>query len=153
MGRPFGVEFERRHDRPSVVRRRARTGQSPDPRAAGTCPAGPRAACPFPGSAPRSSPGVVRSLGRLRAVQFAGRHPETDLSPGAWVADGTAGARWPTVAALLPRGFAGYARVFHPAYRYDGDDDVEVSWREIAEDNGATPHPLMQWPGVTGGWE
>src|SRR6185312_3359869 len=96
---------------------------------------------------------VVRSLGRLRAVQFAGRHPETDLSPGAWVADGTAGARWPTVAALLPRGLAAYARVFHPAYRYRGDDDVEVTWREIAEDNGTTPHPLMQWPGITGGWE
>jgi hypothetical protein len=89
----------------------------------------------------------------LPAVQFAGRPPETDLSPAAWLAAGTAGAPWPTVAALLPRGFAAYARVFHPAYRYDGDDDVEVSWRAVADDNGTSAHPLMQWPGVTGGWE
>src|SRR3712207_8985086 len=62
----------------------------------------------LPGPAPRSSPGVVRSLGRLPAVQFAGRRPETDLSPGAWVAAGTAGAPWLTVAAVLPRGFPAY---------------------------------------------
>jgi hypothetical protein len=89
----------------------------------------------------------------LPAVQFAGRQPQTDLSPGAWVAAATAGEPWLTVAALLPRGFAATARVFHPAYRYDGDDDVEVTWREIAEENRTTPHPLMQWPGITGGWE
>jgi hypothetical protein len=89
----------------------------------------------------------------LPAVQFAGRQPETDLSPAAWLAAGTAGAPWPTVAALLPRGFAAYARVFHPASRYEGDDDVEVSWRAVADDNGTSAHPLMQWPGVTGGWE
>jgi hypothetical protein len=86
-------------------------------------------------------------------VQFTGRQPETDLSPAAWVAAGTAGARGATVGALVPRGFAAHARVLHPAYRYAGDDDVEVSWREVAGANGTTIHPLVQWPGVTGGWE
>jgi hypothetical protein len=86
-------------------------------------------------------------------VQFAGREPETDVSPGAWLAAGTADARRLTLGALLPAGFAAHARVFHPAYRYDGDDDLEVPWREVADDNGTTAHPLMQWPAITGGWE
>ena len=84
---------------------------------------------------------------------FAGRPPETDLSPAAWLIAGTAGARRLTVAALLPAAFAAYARVFHPAYRYAGDDDIEVDWASVAAENGTTAHPLMQWPGITGGWE
>src|ERR671916_1436989 len=83
MGRPFRLVSEGGADRPSVVRRRARTGQSPDPRAADRCPVGPRAA---PSGAPRSSPGVVRSLGKFLLVQFAGRPLEHDVSPGGWIA-------------------------------------------------------------------
>src|SRR3712207_5050036 len=149
MGRPFGVESERRHDRPSVVRRRARTGQSPDPRAADTCPVGPRAASPR-GQAPRSSPGVVRSPGReQRPVSTVGR----TAPAGRWIAEAVRRAPRDTVAALLPAGFAAHARVFHPAVRYEGDDDVHVRWDEVAAANGTTPHRLMQWPGVTGSWE
>ncbi|PWW22634.1 hypothetical protein JD79_01792 [Geodermatophilus normandii] len=58
-----------------------------------------------------------------------------------------------TVAALVPARFAAYARVFHPAVRYDGDDDVHVRWDEVAAANGTTAHRLMQWPGITGSWE
>lgn len=75
---------------------------------------------------------------------IAGRPVETDTSGAAWLAP----ADW-----LLPTGFAAYARVLHPAIRYVGDDDVEVPWAEVADENGALAHRLMQWPGITGGWE
>jgi hypothetical protein len=77
-------------------------------------------------------------------VLVAGRPVETDPSATAWIAD----AGW-----LVPPVFAAYARVLHPAIRYAGDDDVEVSWAEVADANAALPHPLMQWPAITGGWE
>src|SRR3712207_9192745 len=125
MGRPFGVESERWHDRPSVVRRRARTGQSPAPRAADICPVGPRAA---PGPARQvavEQPGGCPFPGEGR-VAFAGRPVETDISPAAWFAD----AGW-----IGPPVFPAYARVLHPAIRYVGDDDVEVSRAEGAAAN------------------
>ena len=43
--------------------------------------------------------------------------------------------------------------MFHPAVRYDGDDDIEVSWAEVAAYNGTTAHRLMQWHTVTGSWD
>jgi hypothetical protein len=77
-------------------------------------------------------------------VLIAGRPVEADVSGPAWI---------PATGWLVPTAFAAYARVLHPAIRYDGDDDVEVSWAEIAEANGTAAHPLMQWPAITGGWE
>jgi hypothetical protein len=77
-------------------------------------------------------------------VLIAGRPVEDDASAAAWIS--TSG--W-----LVPTVFAAYARVLHPAIRYDGDDDVEVSWAEVADANGTVAHPLMQWPAITGGWE
>src|SRR3712207_3977902 len=130
MGRPSGVEAGRRHDRPSVVRRRARTGQSPDPRAADICPVGPRAAPPDRGWAPRSSPGVVRSPGENH-VQLGGLPVEPAVTVGTWVTEAVGRAHWSTVGSLVPPSFPAYARVLHPAYRYDGDDDVEIAWAEV----------------------
>ncbi len=79
---------------------------------------------------------------------------ETDVSPGAWLTGAVhPSAERPTVASLLPPVFEAYARVFHPAYRYEGLDDDGVTWAAVATANGATPHPLMQWPAITGGWE
>lgn len=79
---------------------------------------------------------------------------ETDVSPGAWIAAAVVpfgpGA---TVASLVPPVFDAYARVFHPAYRYEGLDDAEVPWAAVAAANGTVAHPLMQWPAITGGWE
>ena len=75
---------------------------------------------------------------------IAGRPVETDASASAWLAP----VDW-----LLPAGFAAYARVLHPAVRYAGDDDVDVSWAEVAEANATVAHPLVQWPAITGGWE
>jgi hypothetical protein len=77
-------------------------------------------------------------------VSPAGRPVETDASAGAWIPE----SGW-----LVPPVFAAYARVLHPAIRYVGDDDVEVPWAEVAEENAALAHPLMQWPAITGGWE
>ncbi len=72
---------------------------------------------------------------------------------GRWIADAVRAAPPDTVAALVPAGFAAHARVFHPAVRYEDDDDVHVRWDEVAAANGTTPHRLMQWPGITGSWE
>jgi len=77
-------------------------------------------------------------------VSPAGRPIETDVSAAAWIPD----SGW-----LVPPVFAAYARVLHPAIRYAGDDDVEVSWAEVADANASLAHPLMQWPAITGGWE
>jgi hypothetical protein len=83
-------------------------------------------------------------------VRIAGRPVETDLTPAAWVAEALHGRPPGTVAALVPAGFPACARVFHPAVRYAGDDDVDVPWAEVAEANGTVAHPLMAWTSITG---
>jgi hypothetical protein len=83
-------------------------------------------------------------------VQIAGRPVETDLTAAAWVADALRGSRPGTVAALVPPVFAACARVFHPAVRYEGDEDVDVRWAEVAAANGTVAHPLMEWTSITG---
>jgi len=50
------------------------------------------------------------------------------------------------VAAVIPRGFAAYARVFHPAYFRN--EDREISWSEVAKHMGRTPHSQMQWHSI-----
>jgi hypothetical protein len=84
-------------------------------------------------------------------VAFAGRPVESDLSPAAWLP--AALEPGSTVASLVPAVFAAYARIFHPAVRYAGDDDVDVGWATVAAANGTTAHPLMQWGSVTGSLE
>ncbi|MGY2064791.1 hypothetical protein [Blastococcus sp. SYSU DS0619] len=86
-------------------------------------------------------------------MQLGGLPVETDVSVGGWVAESVARQHRGTVASLVPPVFPAYARVLHPAYRYDGDDDVEIPWSAVAALNGTVAHPLMQWPAVTGGWE
>lgn len=81
---------------------------------------------------------------------LAGRPVETDLSPAAWLVAALRGQTWATVASLVPPVFPAYARVFHPAIRYDGDVDVDVPWAEVARANGTTVHPLMEWGSITG---
>jgi hypothetical protein len=44
------------------------------------------------------------------------------------------------VAGLIPRGFAQYARLFHPARNQHGE---RVRWAEVAAWSGRTVHPLM----------
>ena len=86
-------------------------------------------------------------------MQLAGRPVQPDASAVGWITTSLAPADPPVVASLVPRGFAAYARVLHPAVRYEGDDDVEVSWAAVARHNGRTAHRLMQWPAITGSWD
>jgi hypothetical protein len=86
-------------------------------------------------------------------VHLAGRPVETDLSPAGWLAPALAASDPPTVASLVPPLFAAYARVLHPAIRYEGDDDVEVPWAAVAALNDRAAHRLMQWPAITGSWD
>jgi hypothetical protein len=89
----------------------------------------------------------------VATVQFAGRSVALDTSAGIWLAESALSAKPDTVAALVPASFEAVARVFHPAVRYVGDDDVEVPWASVAAANGTTTHPLMQWGSVTGSME
>ena len=86
-------------------------------------------------------------------MQFAGRSVALDTTAGDWLAEALHRAPLDTVGSLVPAGFAAVARVFHPAVRYVGDDDVEVPWASVAAANGTTAHPLMQWGSVTGSME
>lgn len=86
-------------------------------------------------------------------MQLAGRPVQPDASAAAWIATALAPAVPRVVTSLVPRGFAAYARVLHPAVRYEGDDDVEVTWAAVARHNGRTAHGLMQWAAVTGSWD
>jgi len=86
-------------------------------------------------------------------VQLGGLPVETDVSTGVWISSGRRRGTPGTVGSLVPADFEAYARVLHPAVRYAGDDDVEVSWAEVAAHNGAVAHALAQWGPLTGSWE
>jgi hypothetical protein len=49
-----------------------------------------------------------------------GLEPVADVSAGDWIADALPGLHG-TVASVVPRGFAAYARVLHPMESHDGD--------------------------------
>ncbi|TFV81214.1 hypothetical protein E4P40_16640 [Blastococcus sp. CT_GayMR20] len=78
-------------------------------------------------------------------MQLGGLPVEKDVSAGVWISSARRRGRPGTVSALLPSDFEAYARVLHPAVRYDGDDDVEVPWAEVAAHNGTDLHPLVRW--------
>lgn len=46
-----------------------------------------------------------------------------------------------TVTSVVPRGYATYVRILHPADNSDGP----VRWSEVAETTGKILHPLAQW--------
>ena len=86
-------------------------------------------------------------------MQFAGRPVALDTSAGIWLANSARRAKPDTVGALVPASFEAVLRVFHPAVKYVGDDDVAVPWASVAAANGTTAHPLMQWGSITGSME
>lgn len=49
-------------------------------------------------------------------------------------------------AAVIPNGFAAYARIFHPAVGADGQ---EVTWATVAKQHSLQAHGQMQWPAIT----
>ena len=84
-------------------------------------------------------------------MELGGLPVETDVSHGIWISSARRRGTPGTVSALVPSVFEAYARVLHPAVRYAGDDDVEVSWVDVAAHNGTDAHPLMQWDALTHG--
>ena len=84
-------------------------------------------------------------------MELGGLSIEEDVAVGVWISSARRRAETGTVAALLPATFEAYARVLHPAVRYAGDDDIEVTWAEVAAHNGTMAHPLMQWHALTRG--
>ena len=70
-----------------------------------------------------------------------------DVSDAMWVQESL--ADFGTLRSLLPSGFPAYARVFHPAYLGDGEDQP-VRWSTVASWTGRTVHPLMQFERIAG---
>lgn len=70
-----------------------------------------------------------------------------DVSDAMWVQESL--SDFATLRSLLPSGFPAYARVFHPAYLGDGEDQP-VRWSTVASWTGRTVHPLMQFERVAG---
>ena len=68
-----------------------------------------------------------------------------DVARARWVQEGLAG-EFASVGALIPRGFASYARLFHPARNVN---DERVRWAEVAGWSGRTVHPLMAFEGIS----
>jgi hypothetical protein len=58
-----------------------------------------------------------------------------------------------TVGSIVPPVFEAYARIFHPASRGAGDDEVAVRWADVAEANGREMHPAAEWGSITGSWD
>ncbi len=70
-----------------------------------------------------------------------------DISLGHWLAEATSGRLGGRVPDLLPRGFAGYARIFHPmSYSTPPDEEPSgpATWSQVAADFGTRMHPLAQ---------
>jgi hypothetical protein len=84
--------------------------------------------------------------------------PGPDAAPAAWVVAGVSPFDAYAVSSLVPRGFAGYARVFHPAHRLVDQENEgsqerrEVRWADVARANGRRAHPAMEWASLTGDW-
>jgi hypothetical protein len=94
-----------------------------------------------------------------------------DARVGEWITAGTDTSSR-TVRGLVPGGFEDYGVIFHPAFREIsdgeqptlfapwniGEDRVPVyhravRWGDVAQANGRTAHPTMEWAAITGRWE
>lgn len=84
-------------------------------------------------------------------MELGGLPVETDVSQGVWISSARRRGERGTVAALVPDVFEACARVLHPAVRYAGDDDLEVTWAEVAAHNGTAVGPLARWDALTRG--
>ena len=77
-----------------------------------------------------------------RAIRYV-----TDLGAASWIR-GHLHPFAQDAGSVMPAVYDDYARLFHPA----GRDDAPVSWRAIAEANGRTVHPEMQFGSIAGAW-
>ena len=69
-----------------------------------------------------------------------------DVSHAHWIEQSL--SDFGTLRSMLPRGFAGYARIFHPAYL--GEEMQPVRWSTVASWTGKVVHPLMQFERIAG---
>ncbi|MGF2949540.1 hypothetical protein [Microbacterium alcoholitolerans] len=67
-----------------------------------------------------------------------------DVSRGEWLRARLDGS-FDTMHGVVPRGFAAYARVFHPASVRSQYDDRPATWSDAASAFGTIMHPLAQW--------
>ena len=74
-----------------------------------------------------------------------------DVTPAQWIFDRLHPFAH-DAGSIISSGFESYARLFHPAFRRDGDGERPVTWREIAEANGRLVHPEMQFGHIAGAW-
>jgi len=72
--------------------------------------------------------------------------PIADVSAGDWIAEALPGLLG-TVASVVPRGFAAYARVLHPVEFHDGRGSL--TWTQVCQLTGRIPHALVQWAAIT----
>lgn len=72
-----------------------------------------------------------------------------DAAAASWVVEGLRGFA-ESVLSLVPAGFEAYARIFHPAWRWE--PETRVLWRDVARANGRVAHRVMQWPAITGSY-
>jgi hypothetical protein len=96
---------------------------------------------------------------------------ENDVSQADWVVGGVESSGRLVVGSLVPEGFAGYARLFHPAYHFETpppaqephpphehlghDHESEVRWDTIAQAGQWRAHAGMQWSAISadGPWD
>src|SRR4051812_43385415 len=69
--------------------------------------------------------------------------PAGDSEAASWIVEALHGFAQ-DVGSVVPPIFDAYTRVFHPASS-GGAERRPVGWAEIAEANGRTAHPLMQF--------
>lgn len=68
-----------------------------------------------------------------------------DVSQGDWLR-ARLDESYDTMHGVVPRGFAAYARVFHPASVRSGTSaEHPTTWAQVAAAFGTTMHPLAQW--------
>jgi hypothetical protein len=70
--------------------------------------------------------------------------PSEAVENGDWLASRLHPFNAYDVGAVVPTGFAGYARILHPAFK----SDVEVRWSQVAAWSGKVIHPEVQFHAI-----
>ena len=88
----------------------------------------------------------------LGDMSFSRRHPPPkdltllhNATPGRWVEEAL-GRRFAHVESLVPKGYAAYARLLHPAMTQEYQP---VRWSTVAEWSGKIYHSLMAFEGIS----
>jgi hypothetical protein len=73
--------------------------------------------------------------------------PSDEIEAAEWIPERLHGFA-KNVGSIVPNGFEAYARIFHPAWKYDGQNETTVRWSEIAAANETFVHPEMQFHAI-----